>query len=200
MRFSTRELVSIAVFGALWGAVEISLGTVLKTLHVPLSGVVLAAIGLMVALIGRVFVPKRGATLFTGLIAMLLKLFSLGGVVLGPMVGIIAEAVIAEIVLSLAKRPTRFIFTLAGGLGVLWTLIHPFFTGLLFFGREPFEVWLDLLNEGHRVLGLSEEAAIWIVLGLVALRLVIGGLAGLLAWGLGGQLRTRLDGRDSVSP
>ena len=197
MRFSTRELVSIAVFGALWGAVEISLGTVLKTLRVPLSGAVLAAIGLMVVLIGRVFVPKRGTTLFTGLIAMLLKLFSLGGVVLGPMVGIIAEAIIAEIVLSLAKRPTRLVFALAGGLGVLWTLIHPFFTGLLFFGREPFEVWLDLLNEGRRILGLSEEAAIWIVLGLVALRLVIGGLAGLLAWSLGGQLRTRLGGRAS---
>ena len=198
MRFSTRELVSIAVFGALWGAVEISIGTVLKTMHMPLSGVVLAAIGLMVVLIGRVFVPKKGATLFTGLIAMLLKLFSLGGVVLGPMVGIIAEAIIAEIVLSLAKRPTRLVFALAGGLGVLWTLIHPFFTGLLFFGREPFEVWLDLLNEGRRTLGLSEEAAIWIVLGLVALRLVIGGLAGLLAWGLGGQLRTRLGGRENT--
>ncbi|MCA9947909.1 MAG: hypothetical protein KC449_30715, partial [Anaerolineales bacterium] len=64
MKLSTRELVTIAVFGTLWGIVEISLGTVLKSLNVPLSGVVLAAIGLTVALVGRLFVPRRGATLF----------------------------------------------------------------------------------------------------------------------------------------
>ena len=48
---------------------------------------------------------------------MLLKLFSLGGVVLGPMLAILAEALVAEIVLSLFKRPRRFAFILAGGLG-----------------------------------------------------------------------------------
>ena len=52
MKFSTRELVTLAVFGVLWGIVEISLGTVLKSLNVPLSGVVLGAIGLSIALVG----------------------------------------------------------------------------------------------------------------------------------------------------
>jgi len=34
MKFSTRELVLLAVFGALWGVVEITLGSVLKSLDV----------------------------------------------------------------------------------------------------------------------------------------------------------------------
>ncbi|MFU8773240.1 MAG: hypothetical protein ACNA8H_12575, partial [Anaerolineales bacterium] len=87
MKLSTRELATLAVFGALWGLVEISLGSVLKTLNVPLSGVVLAAIGLTIALTGRAFVPRRGSTLFIGVLAMLLKMFSLGGVIIGPMIG-----------------------------------------------------------------------------------------------------------------
>ena len=77
MRTNTRQLVMIAVFGALWGFIEMSLGGVLKTANVPLSGTVLASIGLVVLCAGRQFVPIRGATLFTGVIAMLLKLLSL---------------------------------------------------------------------------------------------------------------------------
>jgi len=105
MKLKTRELVAVAVFGTLWGLVEISLGTVLKSFRIPLSGTVLAAIGLMVAMIGRTFVPRKGSTLFVGVIAMLLKLFSLGGVILGPMIAIFAEALVAEIVLSSSKNP-----------------------------------------------------------------------------------------------
>ncbi|HUW14610.1 MAG TPA: hypothetical protein VM537_33125, partial [Anaerolineae bacterium] len=122
MKLTTRELVTIAVFGTLWGMVEITLGTVLKSLNIPLSGVLLSTIGLLVALVGRVFVPRRGATLFIGVIAALLKLFSLGGVVVGPMIGILGEALVAEIALSIAGRPRRIGFMLAGALGVVWPL------------------------------------------------------------------------------
>jgi len=101
MKLSTRELATIAVFGTLWGLSEISLGSVLKSLNIPFGGAVLGAIGLIVALVGRAFVPKKGSTLFIGVIAMLLKLFSLGGVIMGPMVGIFSEALVAEIILSL---------------------------------------------------------------------------------------------------
>ena len=191
MKFSTRELVILAVFGALWGAVEISLGSLLHVLNVPLSGSVLSAIGLGVALTGRLFVPRRGATLFIGVIAMLLKLFSLGSVVIGPMVGILAEAIIAEIVLSLFGKPSTLAFILAGGLGVLWTMVQPFFTGLLIFGQEAASIWSKLLKEGNNVLGLPLEAVLWIVMGLAGLRLVMGGLAGWLAWKAGLLLRAR---------
>lgn len=192
MKFTTRELVIIAVFGALWGLVETSLGAVLKSLNLPLSGATLAAIGLTIALMGRLFVPRRGATLFIGVIAMILKLFSIGGVVLGPMVGILSEALIAEVVLSLFGAPSRLSFLLAGGLGVAWTLLQPFVTGALFFGRDMFVVWLDLLDQGSRLLGIGSETAVLIVGGMLLVHLLIGGAAGWLAWGAGRQLQERL--------
>ncbi len=192
MKLNTRELVTIAVFGTLWGLVEISLGTVLKSFRIPLSGALLSAIGLMIAMIGRVFVPRRGSTFFTGVIAMLLKLFSLGGVVLGPMIGILAEATVAEIVLSLFRRPGRKVFLLTGALGVLWVLIHPFVTNPLFFGRTAFVVWLDLLDTGSRLIGLDTNAVVGILLFLVAIHLAVGALAGWLAWDVGRQLHARL--------
>lgn len=192
MKLSTRELATLAVFGALWGLVEISLGSVLKTLNVPLSGMVLAAIGLTVALVGRVFVPRRGSTLFIGVIAMLLKLFSLGGVVIGPMVGIFTEALVAEIVLSLAGKPRRGALVLAGALGVAWVLVQPFVTGPLLFGRTIFTVWLDLLDLGKQLLGIDASAAIWIVLSLLAIYMAVGALAGWLSWDIAKLLQKRL--------
>jgi len=199
MKFSTSELVSMAVFGTLWGIVEMSLGTVLKSLNIPISGIILGAVGLMIVMIGRVFVPRRGSVLFMGVIAMLLKVFSLGGIIIGPMMGILGEALVAELVLSLKKEPGRAIFMLAGGLGVSWSLIQPLITGPLLFGRTVFVVWLDLVDRGGRLLGLNSNAVVWILLGLAAIHLSIGCLAGWLAWNVGRQLQARL-GRTSVSP
>ena len=192
MKLSTRELATIAVFGTLWGLSEISLGSVLKSLNVPFSGAVLSAIGLTIALVGRLFVPKKGSTLFIGVIAMLLKLFSLGGVIVGPMVGIITEALVAEIVLSLSGKPRLFSFVLAGAFGVIWALVQPFVTGPLLFGRSLFVVWLDLLDTGSRLLGLKDNAVLWIIVGLLAIYLFIGVLSGWLGWIIAKQIQTRL--------
>jgi len=192
MKFNTRELATVAVFGVLWGIAEISLGGVLKSLNIPLSGVVLAAIGLAIALIGRVFVPRKGSILFIGVIATILKLFSLGGVILGPMIGIISEAIIAELVLSLSGKPRRVSFILAGGLGVLWAFVQPFVTNPLLFGRSVIIVWLNILDQGSRLLGLSSDAALLIVIAMAVIHLVIGGLAGWFAWDVGHQLQARL--------
>jgi len=191
MKHTTRELATLAVFGALWGVVEISLGSVLKTLNIPFSGVVLSSIGLTIALVGRVFVPKKGSTLFIGVIATLLKLFSIGGVIIGPMVGILTEALVAEIALSISGKPKRSTHMLAGALGVAWVLLQPFVTGPLLFGRTVFVVWLDLIDQGARYLGLNAAAAIWILVIFLVVYLVIGALVGWLAWGIARQLQIR---------
>jgi hypothetical protein len=198
MKLSTRELATLAVFGALWGVVEVSLGSVLKTLNVPLSGVVLSAIGLTVALTGRVFVPRKGSTLFIGIIAAFLKLFSLGGVIIGPMIGIITEALAAELVLTAMGRPRRLSLVLAGALGVTWVLVQPFVTNTLLFGRTLFVVWLDLLDLGSRLLGIDTNAAFLILLALLLIHLAIGTLVGWLSWDIARLLQRRL-GRSSTN-
>ncbi len=194
MKFTTRELVTLTVFGTLWGVVEISLGSLLHALNIPLSGAILAAAGITIALIGRLFVPRRGSTFFIGVVAMILKLFSIGSVVVGPMIGILIEATIAEIILTVFGRPTRLSFVVAGALGVLWTLGQPFFTGLVLFGRDIFIIWLDLIDRGSQLLGIDSDAVIWILAILMAAHIIAGTLAGFLAWSAGASLKARLDG------
>ena len=192
MKLTTRHLVILAVFAALWGVVEISLGSVLKAFNIPFSGAVLSAIGLMIAMTARVIVPKRGTTLFIGVIVMILKLFSIGSIIIGPMIGIIMEAVIAEIVLSIFGKPNLVALLTAGAVGTLWVLIQPFVTGLLIFGRDIFTVWLDLLDTGKRIFGIDQSLAVVIVIVLVVVHVLIGMLSGWLAWTIGKLLVARM--------
>ena len=192
MKFNTRELATIAVFGTLWGISEITIGSVLHALNIPFAGAILAAIGLIIALIGRVFVPKRGSILFIGLIATLLKLFSLGGIVIGPMIGILSEAILTELVLLLSKKPRLFTFVLAGSIGITWSLVQPLVTGPLLFGRTLFLVWLDLLDSGSRLLGLNSSAIFLIAAGLLVIYTAIGSAAGWIAWVIAKQLQIRM--------
>jgi hypothetical protein len=75
---------------------------------------------------------------------------------------------------------------------VLWTLVQPFVSGLLFFGRDPFVVWLDMIDNGSRMLGLNSQVVWAVVAALVVVHLVLGGVAGWLAWDVGRQLQKRM--------
>jgi hypothetical protein len=194
VKYSTRELVTLAVFGALWGLSEISLGSVFHAIDLPKTGLLLSTLGVMIACIGRLFVPRRGSTLFIGVIAMVLKLFSIGNVIIGPMIGIIAEAVVAELILDVFPRPSpaAFIATCAGA--AVWVFVHPFVTGLLIWGQSLIMIWLDMLDEGSRLFGIPTQAVYWIVLAVVILHLVVGVIGGWVAWKLGNVLKIRLGG------
>ena len=196
-KFTTRQLVTLAVFAALWGVVEISLGSFLHSIKLPFSGPLIAGLGLMLAITARSFVSNRGSTLFIGVIVMILKMFSIGSIVIGPMVAILMEALIAELVLSLFRTPSRVAYILAGGLGVLWNLAHPFVTGPILFGRDMISVWLDTLDMGSRLFGIPNSAAFVILAILAGIYLIIGGSAGLIAWNVGRSLQHRLRGAES---
>jgi ABC-type thiamin/hydroxymethylpyrimidine transport system permease subunit len=192
MRFTVRDLVYIGVFGALWGAAEMTLGSLLHVLNVPFSGAVLAGIGITIALIGRLFVPRTGSVLFIGLVTALLKMLSLGGIVLNPMIGIVAESLLAEVVLTLWGRPRRASFVVAGGLAVFWPFVHPFFTQGILAGQGILTVYGWTLEKGANLLGLDPSALLLVLGGLVGVHWLIGIIAGLLAWDAGRIVQLRL--------
>jgi ABC-type thiamin/hydroxymethylpyrimidine transport system permease subunit len=192
MRFTIRDLVYIGVFGALWGAAEMTLGSLLHVLNVPFSGAVLAGIGITIALIGRLFVPRTGSVLFIGLVTALLKMLSLGGIVLNPMIGIVAESLLAEVALTLLGRPRRASFVVAGGLAVFWPFVHPFFTQGILAGQGILTVYGWTLEKGAKLLGLDPSALLLVLGGLIGVHLLIGIIAGLLAWDAGRIVQLRL--------
>jgi hypothetical protein len=200
MKYTARELVLLGVFGALWGAAEMSLGSVLHMMNVPMTGMFMSAIGLTVALIGRLFVNRPGATFFIGVIAALLKMFSFGSVVIYPVFGILMEALLADAALTALHKPGRIAFALAGGIGVTWTLIHPCVSQGILAGRDMYVIWLDTLDEGARILHIDPRIGVWLFLIMAAIWFGVGVSTGLLAWNIGQTVQARAVNPTSPAP
>jgi hypothetical protein len=145
-----------------------------------------------------------------GVVTALLKALSLGGVKIGPMVAILAESLLMEVGLFLsplislktgfgtlrystqARQPSRWAFALAGALAVSWNFFHKFVMMRLLFGQGVSEVAVKMVKGGSQLLGLDVRYSIVILGILFLIRLVVGAVAGWLAWDLGGAVRRRL--------
>jgi len=184
--------VNIGIFGALWGAIETTVGAPLHVLRVPFTGTLLTAVGITIALIGRLFVPRGGSVLFIGLVTAFLKMLSLGGIVLNPMIGIVIESSLAELALTGLGKARRASFTIAGGAATAWCFFQPFLTQAVLAGRELSTVYRWTVENGAGLLGLKEDAAVLIVAVLTAGHVLVGAAAGFLAWDLGRTVQSRL--------
>lgn len=202
--YTVRSWVTIGLFGALWAVVEVTMGSYLHVIfpsqaNTFLTGVVLGGIGVAVALTGRHFVPNRGSVLLIGIVTALLKLLSPGGARLGPFVAIITESMLMEIVLWVARTDRRWAFVVGGALAVGWNLPHKFVMMRLLYGENIVEVYTKMVQDGSQILGLDISAALLIMAILLLVRLVIGGIGGWTAWGLGGAVARRLGRRSPAA-
>jgi ABC-type thiamin/hydroxymethylpyrimidine transport system permease subunit len=198
--YKVRDWVTIGLFGALWGVVETTLGTYLNVIFPSFTntffkGVILGGIGVAVALTGRFFVQKRGSVLLIGAITALLKMLSPAGSRIGPILAILMQSVMMELVLSLAGQPRRWAFMLGGALAVGWNFPHKFIMMRIMYGRTVVQVYRKLAQDGSAILGLDPSLALLILAILLGVRLVIGGMAGWGAWALGGAVAERLGQR-----
>ncbi|MCG2767626.1 MAG: hypothetical protein L6435_04500, partial [Anaerolineae bacterium] len=135
-----------------------------------------------------------GAVFMIGIITVLLKTLSLGGIVIGPVVAILAEALLIELTLTLAQQPIRRHFVLAGSLAVSWNFFHKFIMMRILYGRGIEQVYVKMVVDGSKVLGIDVNYGLLVIGLLFLMRVAVGAVAGWLAWDLGGAVRRRLPG------
>ena len=206
--YTVRSWVIVGLFGALWGVVEMTLGSLLHLMFPPqlntfMTGVLLGGIGVLIVLTGRHFVPNRGSVLFIGVVTALIKLLSPGGARLGPFVAIVMQSLLMELVLWVGGTPRRWSFVLAGALAVAWNLPHKFIMMRLLYGTGIVQVYTKMVQDGSQLLGqmlgLDVSAALAILAILLLIRLLAGGIAGWGAWALGGAVVKRLGWASAAS-
>ncbi len=209
-RRSVRDWVYIGLFGALWGGVELSLGSLLHMLFPPLAGtyftgLILGSLGCIIALTGYSFVPGRGTVLLIGCITAILKLISPGGVKIGPVVAILAESLLMEAGLLLEgglllkgappgtriRRIRHIPYVLAGMLCLAWNLPHRFIMLRILFGKSFTDVALKMAKDGSRLLGLQTDAVLTVIIVLLIIRIAAGALSGYAALKLAQTIRRR---------
>jgi ABC-type thiamin/hydroxymethylpyrimidine transport system permease subunit len=190
MTYSVRDLVYIGVFAACWGAIEITVGSLLHALRVPFGGAFLTGAGVTIALVGRLYVPRPGAAFLIGLVTALLKMLSVGGIVLSPMIAISFEGLIAEACV-LGVGASRVGFLVAGAATCLYPLAHTLVSTWIRGGAGLFASYITIIERGAGALGVPVAWG-WGVLALLAgLHVTIGLAAGTAAWTVGQGLRRR---------
>lgn len=188
---SGRDTLYIAVFGALWGLLEITLGTTLKGLRIPFTGLLMASLASMIFMSGRYLVRQRGAILMMGGVAALLKLFSIGGFMLGPFWAILFEALLGEAVFCILGV-NRISVVMAGILILVYTTVHPFITQGILYGANIYRIYLDMLEKFANVLHISEMNFLLVgVLYLITIS-ILGTIAGLTGYSIGREVDKKL--------
>ena len=94
-----------ALYGALWGALEATVGTAIHLGRVPFRGEIMGLIGLVCLVCLRRLQPRVGVVLVAGLTAIFLKVFTLGGLYPGPLVGIATQTLAVEFGFLVARGP-----------------------------------------------------------------------------------------------
>jgi hypothetical protein len=182
----------VAGFGALWGALEITLGSFLHALRLPFGGTMLAATAAALLVAQRQVLPTRGLSLATGVVAAICKSVSPGGVIFGPMIGITVQALLVEIALLLAPR-NRFSAALAGALAVLWATSQKVITQYVYYGGDLIELFITLMERLAQSIGLSAVGGWQLVGGLVLVICSLGALVSLWGHSVGRSVLAALD-------
>ena len=177
-----------AVYGSLWAAVEIVVGSFLHNLRVPLAGSVLAAVGVMLMTAGHRAFPERGLIWRAALVCALMKSVSPSAVILGPMVGILMEGVLLEAAVRLF-RGRAVGYLIGGALAVSWAMAQRVLNAVLSFGADVVRLYVDAYSFASRSLGVSSFGPFDLIAALVAMEL----LAGFTAAAVGLRI-----GRDAV--
>lgn len=191
LKSKSSDIAFIATFGCLWGIMEIVIGSYLHVFRVPFAGILISFLALLIFLSGAAFTGDRFAVIKMGAVACIVRLFSIGNIIIAPIFAIAIEAILANSILLLFSM-NRFSYALTGGVILLYTFSHKLIIQGILFGHGIYTMYLEVIEEGSRVLGIGREHAFFVIAVLVLIHIVIGLTGGIIAFGLARQAKKRL--------
>ena len=165
-----------AIYGSLWAAVEIVVGSFLHNLRIPFAGSVLSAFGVVVMVAGHRVSPERGLIWRAALICALMKSLSPSAVILGPMIGIAMEGVLLEASVRVlgGGRPAT---SSVGPWPSRGRWPSELLNALIAFGPDVVRLYVETYGFASRTLGVSRVGPF----DLIALLVVVEWGAGVVA-------------------
>lgn len=180
----------LAVFGAVWGGVEMILGGILHSMHIPMRGMILSVVGAFILCSGRLWIGGRGTAFTIGCIAAFLKLFSIGGLVLSPAAAILMESLVAEAIFALLGAGR--LGCMVSGMGIVfYTIPHKLFSVLVVYRREFADFLEAISGEGGILLEFGLKSVTVILAVYILIHLFVGALSGFAAHSVVGKARAR---------
>jgi hypothetical protein len=151
----------------------------------------MSAIALACLLTLRRLSPVPGVCLVAGAVALVVKVFGIGGLYPGPLIGIAAEALLVELALTMLPRGAAAAVA-AGALVFLWGPVQKLAMTRIVAGRDTVEAAVAVAGRALAAVGLGDVAVVWAVGGIAALLATAGGVVGWAAWRLAGRVAVRV--------
>lgn len=162
-----------AIYGSLWAASEIVVGSFLHNLRIPFAGSLLAAFGVLVMTAGDRAHPERGLIWRSAVVCALMKSISPSAVILGPMVGIAMEGMLLEACVRLLGGHAAG-YLVGGALAVSWSMVQRLLSALIAFGPDVVRLYIEAYGFASRVLGVSRFGPFDLIATLIIAEWMIG--------------------------
>ncbi|TVQ16033.1 MAG: hypothetical protein EA361_04840 [Bacteroidetes bacterium] len=173
-----------AVVGSLWATVEIVLGSLLHNLKLPMAGSILSFITVYLVISFFQIWKINGLIWRAGLICALMKSISPSAIILGPMIGILSQAIILDMIIRLTGK-NLFSYLLGGALAVFSALAQKAITLLVLYGWDFVLLLENMYFFAARQLKIEQLPPTWLLAFLSLIYLFSGALAGWMGYTTG---------------
>ena len=185
-----------AVAGSIWAALEIIIGSFLHNLRIPFSGTILALMSVYLLVAFSMVWSEKGLIWRAGLICALMKSVSPSAVIIGPMTGIMLEAVLLELSIMLFGR-NLIGYIIGGAVAVLSSLLHKVITLLILYGFDLVRIVSGLYMYSVKQINLADSSPALLITLIIAIYMATGA-----AGAIGGYLagKAYLRSRQTANP
>jgi hypothetical protein len=185
-----------AVAGGLWASVEIIIGSFFHNLRIPFAGSVLAMNGTLLMVAFYQMWPVKGLIWRAGLICALMKSISPSAIILGPMIGIMMEALILEFFVRYFGN-NLISLSVAGSLSVSSALFHKLASLLILYGFNIVNVYVDIFHFFAKQVRIENADPRTLVLIVLVTYTVMGITSALFGYIIGKKsIKPQLDRKD----
>jgi nucleoside-triphosphatase THEP1 len=178
-----------ALLGSLWASVEIVLGSFLHNMQFPVTGTLLAALGVCLCAAGAVLWDKPGLIWRAGAICAVMKSISPSAVILGPMIGIMLEALLLEAATRVFGRNTVG-FLVGGALATSMPIVQRIGSIVFTYGTDAARLYVAIVEAATKSLGITSVGPGSLILLLLAINVILGAVAALVGVAAGRKART----------
>jgi hypothetical protein len=167
--------------GGLWASFEIVIGSFLHNMHLPFSGTILTFFSTILMIAFYQVWPERGLIWRAGLICALMKSVSPSAVILGPMTGIMLEALLVDLILrTMGNNPAGLL--LAGLFSQLSALLHKAGSLLILYGLDIVRIYENIFEFAIRQFKNLDVSPVQAVTGLILIYCLLGIIAALTGY------------------
>ena len=188
-----------AVIGGLWASLEIIIGSFLHNTRLPMAGTTLAFAGTVLLLGYYQLWPQKGLIIRAGLITAIMKSVSPSAIIIGPMTGIMLEAILIELVILIIGN-NLFGYIIAGILSVSSALFHKIVSLLILYGFDLIKVYLNIINFALKQIKIGETAPTDVLGILLFAYVILGTAAAIIGYYVGKKAIAMASSSESIIP